>query len=157
MPKTQTLGDILKLGELPLEEREQISAEGIILINVCVDTNSKQIVHGPVILNKGCVNQDNDIINQALVELTTKIIENHFIKTVYNAEILKTGITTESSKLIYRYLKKRPTVLLSLSEVRKPEKIVMEHKSEATETKMVEMSLNEAFKKYRKHKVKKQA
>lgn len=140
-----------------IKEREQISAEGIILINVCVDTNSKQIVHGPVILNKGFVNQDNDIINQALVELTTKIIENHFIKTVYNAEILKTGITTESSKLIYRYLKKRSTVLLSLSEVRKPEKLVKEHKSEATETKMVEMSLNEAFKKYRKHKVKKQA
>lgn len=142
-----------------IKEREQISAEGIILINVCVDTLAKQIVHGPVILNKGFVNQDSEIVNQALIELTTKIIENHFLKSVYNAEILKTGITTECSKLIFRYLKKRPTVLLNISEIRKVEKPKKEIKKETTkeENKMVEISLNDALKKYRKPKTKKQA
>ena len=133
-----------------IKEREQISAEGILLINVCVDTQTKQIVHGPIILNKGFVNNESELVNQAVTELTTKLIENHFIKSVYNAETLKLGITTEASKLIYRYLKKRPTVLISLIEVKKVEKPKKEEK-------VVEISLNDALKKYRKPKVKKQA
>lgn len=102
-----------------IKERENIATEGIILINLCVDLNKKEIKLNPEVYSKGFVNKDFDLLHSSIVELATKITTGHFLKPIISIESLKTGISEEVSKLIFRFTKKRPVVLVSIGELLK--------------------------------------
>ncbi len=102
-----------------IKERENIATEGIILINLCVDLNKKEIKLNPEVYSKGFVNKDFDLLHSSIIELATKITTGHFLKPIISIESLKTGISEEVSKLIFRFTKKRPVVLVSIGELLK--------------------------------------
>ena len=105
-----------------IKERENIAKEGIILINLCLDLNKKEIKLLPEVHTKGFVNKDLELLQSSIIDLATKITNGHFLKPIMSVEALKVGITEEVSKLIFRYTKKRPVVLVSIGEILKEKK-----------------------------------
>ena len=102
-----------------IKERENIAKEGIILINLCLDLNKKEIKLLPEVHTKGFVNKDLELLQSSIIDLATKITNGHFLKPIMSIEGLKLGITEEVSKLIFRFTKKRPVVLVSIGEILK--------------------------------------
>ena len=102
-----------------IKERENIAKEGIILINLCLDLNKKEIKLLPEVHTKGFVNKDLELLQSSIIEFATKITNGHFLKPIISIEGLKVGISEEVSKLIFRYTRKRPVVLVSIGEILK--------------------------------------
>ena len=110
-------GNFKNINTSVIKERENIAKEGVILVNLCVDIPKKTITLLPEVHSKGFVNKDLETLHSSIIDLATRMTTSHFLKPIISMPMLKIGIQEEVSKLIFRFTKKRPVVLVSIGEM----------------------------------------
>ena len=111
----KTVGDI---GELVLKDRESLSENGIVIVTVTLDKQSKQILAGPEILTRGFVYvKDNiDLIKEAQ-NISLGIIENNIGPKYVDFTKIKTEIRDKVGKYLYEETECKPMILIVVQEV----------------------------------------
>ena len=111
----KTVGDI---GELVLKDRESLSENGIVIVTVTLDKQSKQILAGPEILTRGFVYvKDNiDLIKEAQ-NISLGIIESNIGPKYVDFTKIKTEIRDKVGKYLYEETECKPMILIVVQEV----------------------------------------
>ena len=111
----KTVGDI---GELVLKDRESLSENGIVIVTVTLDKQSKQILAGPEILTRGFVYvKDNiDLIKEAQ-NISLDIIESNIGPKYVDFTKIKTEIRDRVGKYLYDETECKPMILIVVQEV----------------------------------------
>lgn len=111
----KTVGDI---GELVLKDRESLSENGIVIVTVTLDKQSKQILAGPEILTRGFVYvKDNiDLIKEAQ-NISESIIESNIGPKYVDFTKIKTEIRDKVGKYLYEETECKPMILIVVQEV----------------------------------------
>ncbi len=111
----KTVGDI---GELVLKDREALSDNGIVIVTVTLDKETKKVLAGPEILTRGFIYvKDNiDLIKEA--ENISLSIVNENIKPNYvDFNKIKSGIRDKVGKYFYQQTECKPMILIVMQEV----------------------------------------
>ena len=111
----KTVGDI---GELVLKDRESLSENGIVIVTVTLDKQSKEILAGPEILTRGFVYvKDNiDLIKEAQ-NISLGIIESNIGPKYVDFTKIKTEIRDRVGKYFYDETECKPMILIVVQEV----------------------------------------
>ena len=111
----KTVGDI---GELVLKDRESLSDNGIVIVTVTLDKQTKKILAGPEILTRGFIYvKDNiDLIKEA-EKISLSIIENNIQPNYVDFNKIKTDIRDKVGKYLYEETECKPMILVVLQEV----------------------------------------
>jgi len=111
----KTVGDI---GELVLKDRELLSDNGIVIVAVTLDKQTKKILAGPEILTRGFVYvKDNiDLIKEA-EKISLDIIENSIQPNYVDFNKIKTTIRDKVGKYLYEATECKPMILIVVQEV----------------------------------------
>ena len=111
----KTVGDI---GELVLKDRESLSDNGIVIVAVTLDKQTKQILAGPEILTRGFVYvKDNiDLIKEAQ-NISLNIIESNIGPNYVDFTKIKTEIRDKVGKYFYDETECKPMILIVVQEV----------------------------------------
>ena len=111
----KTVGDI---GELVLKDRESLSDNGIVIVAVTLDKQTKQILAGPEILTRGFVYvKDNiDLIKEA-ENISLEVIENYIQPNYVDFNKIKTTIRDKVGKYLYEATECKPMILIVVQEV----------------------------------------
>lgn len=111
----KTVGDI---GELVLKDRESLSDNGIVIVAVTLDKQSKQILAGPEILTRGFIYvKDNiDLIKEAQ-NISLDIIESNIGPNYVDFTKIKTEIRDKVGKYFYDETECKPMILIVVQEV----------------------------------------
>ena len=111
----KTVGDI---GELVLKDRESLSENGIVIVTVTLDKQTKQILAGPEILTRGFVYvKDNiDLIKEAQ-NISLGIIEHNIGPNYVDFTKIKTEIRDKVGKYLYEETECKPMILIVVQEV----------------------------------------
>ena len=111
----KTVGDI---GELVLKDRESLSENGIVIVTVTLDKQTKQILAGPEILTRGFVYvKDNiDLIKEAQ-NISLDIIESNIGPKYVDFTKIKTEIRDRVGKYLYDETECKPMILIVVQEV----------------------------------------
>jgi len=111
----KTVGDI---GELVLKDRESLSDNGIVIVAVTLDKQTKKILAGPEILTRGFVYvKDNiDLIKEA-EKISLDIIENSIQPNYVDFNKIKTTIRDKVGKYLYEATECKPMILIVVQEV----------------------------------------
>lgn len=111
----KTVGDI---GELVLKDRESLSDNGIVIVTVTLDKQTKKILAGPEILTRGFVYvKDNiDLIKEA-ENLSLQVIENNIGPNYVDFNKIKTDIRDKVGKYLYEETECKPMILIVVQEV----------------------------------------
>lgn len=111
----KTVGDI---GELVLKDRESLSDNGIVIVAVTLDKQTKQILAGPEILTRGFIYvKDNiDLIKEAQ-NISLNIIESNIGPNYVDFTKIKTEIRDKVGKYFYDETECKPMILIVVQEV----------------------------------------
>lgn len=104
------IGDV---NEDVIKERESLSTEGVLIINVYYDIRERKLIKAPIINSKGIVGkmEDGELQNQ-IKTLTTRIFENALWKKNYSLDSTKQTIVDELSRLLFKMTKHRPLIMI---------------------------------------------
>lgn len=111
----KTVGDI---GELVLKDRESLSDNGIVIVTVTLDKQTKKILAGPEILTRGFVYvKDNiDLIKEA-EKISLDVIESNIQPNYVDFNKIKTTIRDRVGKFLYESTECKPMILIVVQEV----------------------------------------
>ena len=111
----KTVGDI---GELVLKDRESLSENGIVIVTVTLDKQTKQILAGPEILTRGFiyVKDNTDLIKEAQ-NISLQVIENNIDPRYVDFNKIKMEIRDKVGKYLYEETECKPMILIVVQEV----------------------------------------
>lgn len=95
-----------------IAERVNLAEEGVIFIHLALDMRLRKIVGKISITTKGFSHSfTNDELTNIISGLVEKMINNYLKKKSWNLDDVKTGISEEVKKLLFRYTRHRPIVV----------------------------------------------
>lgn len=108
----KTAGDI---GELVLKDREMLSDNGVVIVCITLDKETKEVLAGPEILTRGFVYvKDNlDLIKEA-EKMALDIIKENVKPEFVDFNKIKTGIRDKLGKYFYQQTECKPMILIVL-------------------------------------------
>lgn len=111
----KTVGDI---GELVLKDREALSDNGIVIVTVTLDKETKKVLAGPEILTRGFIYvKDNiDLIKEA-ENLSLSIVNENIKQNHVDFNKIKSGIRDKVGKYFYQQTECKPMILIVMQEV----------------------------------------
>lgn len=111
----KTAGDV---GELVLKDRESLSDNGIVLVAVTLNKETKEIVAGPEIMTRGFIYvKDNiDLIKEAR-KISLEVIKSNIKPNYVDFTKIKSGIRDKVGSYFYNETECRPMILVVLQEV----------------------------------------
>ncbi|MEG0026233.1 MAG: ribonuclease J [Bacilli bacterium] len=111
----KTVGDI---GELVLKDREALSDNGIVLVTVTLNRETKEILAGPEIMTRGFIYvKDNiDLIKEAR-KLSLQVVKTHIKPNYVDFNKIKSGIRDKVGTYFYKETECRPMILVVMQEV----------------------------------------
>lgn len=111
----KTVGDI---GELVLKDREALSDNGIVIVTVTLDRETKKVLAGPEILTRGFIYvKDNiDLIKEA-ESISLSIINENIKPNYVDFNKIKSGIRDKVGKYFYQQTECKPMILIVMQEV----------------------------------------
>ncbi len=111
----KTVGDI---GELVLKDRESLSDNGIVLITVTLDKETKKVLAGPEIMTRGFIYvKDNiDLIKEA-EKLSLEVVKANIKPNYVDFNKIKSGIRDKVGSYFYEETECRPMILVVMQEV----------------------------------------
>ncbi len=119
------VGDILvdglgvgDVGNVVLRDRQHLAEDGILIVVMCLDQLSGELVAGPDIVSRGFVfvKESEDLVEEAraLVEST---VEGYITRHISDWGRIKTGTKDVLSEFIWKKTKRRPMILPIIQEV----------------------------------------
>ncbi len=111
----KTVGDI---GELVLKDREALSDNGIVIVTVTLDKETKKVLAGPEILTRGFIYvKDNiDLIKEA-ENISLTIVNENTKQNYVDFNKIKSGIRDKVGKYFYQQTECKPMILIVMQEV----------------------------------------
>ena len=108
-------GDV---GELVIKDRELLCDNGIVIVSVSIDKQTKQILSGPEILTRGFIYvKDNvDVIKEA-EKLSLEVIHENTKVNYIDFNKVKTGIRDKLGKYFYEQTECNPMILVVMQEI----------------------------------------
>ena len=109
------VGDV---GELVLKDRELLSENGVVIVSVTIDRETKNIIAGPEILTRGFIYvKDNiDLIKEA-EKISIDVINQNTTEKFVDFNKVKLGIRDKLGKYLYQETECKPMILVVLQEV----------------------------------------
>ena len=109
----KTVGDV---GEVVIKDREMLSENGVVIINVTLDKSSKKILVGPTVISKGCVFGKNEDIKE-IEKLSKEAIEESKKPFYIDYAKAKNEIRNKVGKFLYKTTDSKPMVLVVMQEI----------------------------------------
>lgn len=111
----KTVGDI---GEVVLKDREALADNGIVVVTVTLDRQTKKILAGPEILTRGFIYvKDNIDIIKEIQNISLDVINGHTKENYIDFNKVKIGIRDKVGKYLYQATECKPMILLVMQEV----------------------------------------
>ncbi len=102
-----------------LKDREIIAKDGVIIIGVAVDYNTKKIIAGPDIQIRGLIYlKDSDYMIKEIVEIVNETIAAKVAEDNYNNAACRLELKEKIGKYVTRETGKRPMLLPTIIEIR---------------------------------------
>ncbi len=121
VPSGRVLVDGLGVGDVGgvvLRDRKHLSDNGIIIINVAIDSATGEVVSGPDIVSRGFVyvKESEQLLNDVTV-VAEDILENCYIHRIRDRNAIKLRLRDGVSKHLYEITHRSPMVLPIIMEV----------------------------------------
>ena len=111
----KSTGDV---GELVLKDRELLADNGIVIVSVTIDKNTKKILAGPEILTRGFIYvKDNLEVIKEASRISVEVIEENTNSRYVDFNKVKTGIRDRLGKYLYKETECKPMILIVMQEV----------------------------------------
>lgn len=111
----KTVGDI---GEVVLKDREALADNGIVVVTVTLDKQTKQVLAGPEILTRGFIYvKDNIDIIKEIENISLEVIKENKKENYIDFNKVKMGIRDKVGKYLYQETECKPMILLVMQEV----------------------------------------
>lgn len=111
----KTVGDI---GEVVLKDREALADNGIVVVTVTLDKQTKHILAGPEILTRGFIYvKDNIDIIKEIQNISLDVIKEQTKENYIDFNKVKMGIRDKVGKYLYQATECKPMILLVMQEV----------------------------------------
>lgn len=109
------VGDV---GNIVLNDRKHLSADGIIIIVATIDSESGDILCGPDIVSRGFVyvRESEELINSAR-DLACRVIDETYNSRQHDWNTIKTNLRDEISHMMYEKTKRNPMILPIIMEI----------------------------------------
>lgn len=108
------------VNESIIKDRETLSEEGALILNVNFDSRLRKVVNVSNIVTKGLsYSVSYDELNAKIIDLSTKLVNNSLVKKSFNSEFVQTILQEEIAKITYRITKHRPVIIATLIDVSK--------------------------------------
>lgn len=109
------VGDV---GNIVLNDRKHLSADGIIIIVATIDSETGDILCGPDIVSRGFVyvRESEELINSAR-DLACRVIDETYNSRYHDWNSVKTSLKEEISHMMYEKTKRNPMILPIIMEV----------------------------------------
>ena len=110
------VGDV---GQVVLRDRQVLSADGMFMITVVIDSKSKEIIGNIQITSRGFiyVKENFDLINATKLVIKKVIKENTSKDTSINWDFIKNSIRESVGMYLFQKTERRPMVLPIIIEV----------------------------------------
>lgn len=109
------VGDV---GNIVLNDRKHLSADGIIIIVATIDSQTGEVLSGPDIVSRGFVYvRESEELIAAARDLSCRIIEETYNSRYHDWNSVKTNLRDEVSKMMYEKTKRNPMILPVIMEV----------------------------------------
>lgn len=111
----KTVGDI---GELVLKDRELLSENGIVIVAITIDKQTKKVLAGPEILTRGFIYvKDNiDLIKEA-EKISLEVVNENTKNNYIDFNKIKSGIRDKVGKYFYTQTECKPMIIIVMQEV----------------------------------------
>jgi len=111
----KTVGDI---GEVVLKDREALADNGIVVVTVTLDKQTKKVLAGPEILTRGFIYvKDNIDIIKEIQNISNEVIAENTKVNYIDFNKTKIGIRDRVGKYLYQETECKPMILLVMQEV----------------------------------------
>jgi ribonuclease J len=111
--------DNLDSGGMVLRDREILSKDGVIIVGIALDFNTKAIIGGPDVQTRGVIYlKDADYIVQELAEIIINSVNNAVLEGTYTNASCRLEVKEKVTKYILKETGKRPMVLPTIIETR---------------------------------------
>ena len=109
------VGDV---GSVVLRDRKHLAQDGLVIVAVCIDRESGEIVSGPDVVTRGFVyvKESEELINAAR-EVAVEAIEAQTDGGYFDWNSIKASLRDEISHLMYERTKRSPMILPVIMEV----------------------------------------
>lgn len=109
------VGDV---GSIVLRDRKHLSEDGIIVVNVAIDSVTREVVSGPDIVSRGFVYvKESDELMAQLDNVVCNVLENCYVLGVKDWNTIKIRIKDGVSRFLYNKTHRSPMVLPVIMEV----------------------------------------
>lgn len=109
------VGDV---GNIVLNDRKHLSADGIIIIVATIDSETGEVLCGPDIVSRGFVyvRESEELINAAR-DLACRVISETYNSRYHDWNSVKTSLRDEISHMMYEKTKRNPMILPIIMEI----------------------------------------
>lgn len=109
------VGDV---GSIVLRDRKHLAEDGIIVVNVAIDSFTREVVSGPDIVSRGFVYvKESDELMAQLDNVVCNALENCYVLGIKDWNTIKTRIKDSVAKFLYNKTHRSPMVLPVIMEV----------------------------------------
>ena len=111
----KTVGDI---GDLVLKDREMLSDSGIVIVDVNIDKETRNIINKPNIVTKGFiyVKENIDIIKEA-ENIVSQVVKENVKENYIDYNKIKITIRERLGKYFYKETESKPMIIIIVQEV----------------------------------------
>ncbi len=111
----KTVGDI---GDLVLKDREMLSDSGIVIVDVNIDKETRNIINKPVVATKGFiyVKENIDIIKEA-ENIVSEVVKENVKENYIDYNKIKITIRERLGKYFYKETESKPMIIIVVQEV----------------------------------------
>lgn len=111
----KTVGDI---GDLVLKDREMLSDSGIVIVDVNIDKETRNIINKPNVVTKGFiyVKENIDIIKEA-ENIVSEVIKENVKENYIDYNKIKITIRERLGKYFYKETESKPMIIIVVQEV----------------------------------------
>ncbi len=109
------VGDV---GSIVLRDRKHLAEDGIIVVTVAIDSNTREVVSGPDVVSRGFVYvKESEQLMSDLNELVCDILERCYISNISDWNAIKGKIKDGVSKFLFSKTHRSPMILPMIMEV----------------------------------------
>lgn len=109
------VGDV---GNVVIRDRQKLSADGLVVVAMALDTREKIILSGPDIVSRGFVYvRESDELMEEVRDICLEAVEDCFDKNITDWNKIKMNIRDNLNEFLWKRTKRRPMILPVIMEI----------------------------------------